>query len=243
MNHADFVNGFDAAKLVENGELARILGVMAEITGHKIEDDTDDRIDKAVITIFGCGIFSCFMFFLFQNKWPAFNLHNLPVLLFSYLMVGAPVFPTIQLLWILYRLRKHGIAILDLDQLPVKLGGAAVGKITIPKRVKDFSSFNLNVSCHKLVDAGKSSRNILLWESSQSINPDSIHLGEAQTIIPVRFFIPADCVSSKINPPKLLKYPYPSEIRWQLEVNATPLSGMRFDSMFFSPVSASQTDK
>ena len=55
MNHADFVNGFDVAKLVENGELARILGVMAEITGHKIEDDTDDRIDKAVITIFGCG--------------------------------------------------------------------------------------------------------------------------------------------------------------------------------------------
>ena len=202
---------------------------------HKIEDSTDNQIDALVIATLLFSGFSCFIFYLCRNKWPQFNLHNLPILVFGYLMIGSPLFPAAKLLIVLRRLRTFGISTLTFDRLPLKLGEEAVGRITFAKRVEEFSGINLKISCHKLVYGSKGGDDTTLWESSQPINTNSVKTLEEQTVIPIAFLIPADGQPSKIISAELLKFQ--SEIQWRLEIKAVPVRGMCFRPKFILSVS------
>jgi hypothetical protein len=195
-----------------------------QMADHKIEDSTDNQIDSLVIATFLFSVFSCFIFYLCRHKWPQFNLHNLPILLFGYLMIGSPVFPAAKLLMVLFRLRISGISTLILDHVPLKLGEGAVGRITFAKQLGEFSRINLKISCHKLVYGSKGGNDTALWENSQSINPNLVEMSEGQTVIPVAFLIPADGQPSKTFPASFTKLP--SEIQWQLEIKAVPQHGL-----------------
>ena len=133
------------------------------------------------------------------------------------------------------RWRKFGASAFQMSAVPGVIGGRLRGTIETSLQTVPESGFGLKLSCVRLITterrsggSSRSTKEAILWQEEQTINPAALGRGYRGVSVPVEFVIPYECEPVDDSDPHSL-------VIWRLESDAA-VPGVDFRCVFEVPV-------
>jgi hypothetical protein len=167
-----------------------------------------------------------FTLFLWHSHFPLFDHSMGPITYFFWIFPAVPILLVCKALWETFRLKRFGDPVLELTDVPIPLGGAVVGRISLGSNIDNAPEFTIQLACvHRVVTQGNKSSQVsekVLWSGEKKA---SLMLGG---ILPVSIDVPPDQPSTN-------RRNLSDGILWRLTVQA-PFRGVRFLEKYEVPV-------